>query len=105
MGQPWSLYELEDDTSATDLRKEMEEEKNRSDQNQNTWKSRVRVRVVPAQPELGAREDDPKNRTHRLDGRRVAKKGQMGTRTHIITEIKRGDREKAKREAQREGIK
>jgi hypothetical protein len=53
----------------------------------------------------GVGEDDPKNRTHRLDGRRVAKKGQMGTRTHIITEIKRGDREKAKREAQREGIK
>jgi hypothetical protein len=96
------MPQLEDDASATDLRKEMEEEKNRSDHNQNTWKSRVRV--VPAQPEPGVGEDDPKNTTHRLEGRRAAEEGQTGTRTHIITEVKRGGREKVKREVQREGI-
>jgi hypothetical protein len=67
------MPQLEDDTSATDLRKEMEEEKNRSDRNQNTWKSRVRVRVrvIPAQPEPGAREDEghPEKTTHWLEGR------------------------------------
>jgi hypothetical protein len=66
-------------------------DQNRSDQNQKTWKSRVRVRVVlvPTQPEPDAGEDDghPKNTTHRLEGRRAAEEGQMGTRTHIITEI------------------
>jgi hypothetical protein len=64
------MPQLEDDTSATDLRKEMEEEKNRSDRNQNTWKSRVRVRVIPAQPEPGAREDEghPEKTTHSLEG-------------------------------------
>jgi hypothetical protein len=52
----------------------------------------------------GVGEDDPKNTTHWLEGRRAAEKGQTGTRTHIITEIKRRDREKTKREALREGI-
>ena len=49
----------------------------------------VRVGDVPTQPELGAGEDEglPEKMTHRLEGRRAAKEGQMGTRTHIVIEI------------------
>ena len=38
----------------------------------------------------------------RLEGRRAAEEGHTGIRTHIITQIKRGDRDREKGEAERE---
>ena len=53
------------------------------------WKKRrvrvrVRVRDVPAQPELGAGEDEgrPEKTTHRLEGRRAARRGKQDMNSH-----------------------
>ena len=82
-----SMPQLEDDASATDLCKEMEE-KNRSKYINHQWKKRrVRVRVVPAQPKPGAGEDEGhlEKTTHGLEGWRAVEEGQTGSRGHELT--------------------